>query len=62
MIFWLCFHKMFDFQIFVLRYLSKRIMMPIVCFQINQVVNRWESRCNDIGYSLIIVESQVIDT
>lgn len=52
----------FGFSIFVLKYLPKRIMMPVICFQIIQVVNNWESKCNKISYDSIIVESQVIST
>lgn len=37
-------------------------MMPVICFQIIQVVNRRESRYNKTSYNFIVVESQVIST
>lgn len=30
-------------------------MIPVICFQ---VVNRWESSCNKIGYDLITVKAR----
>lgn len=36
---------------------TPKIMMPVICFLIIQVVNRWESRCNKIGCDLIVVKA-----